>query len=145
MKRPTRLLLAFLFFTVAFAQIEEPIQKSLASPQALLGLMQGATDVIFLVTPLQSPALDGELTNAAGRGVKVYLITTAESTAQHLIGRGVSVKTLPSLSEGMALIDDTLIIGGLLGGTNQEAQTLDTTAFGPTVLEQLRVLWQVAQ
>ncbi|MGL4609057.1 MAG: hypothetical protein ACRCYY_05140 [Trueperaceae bacterium] len=141
------LLFGACFLTLAVAQsFDTPLQEVVQSPDVITTLLQDAKETLFMVTPVMSPTLEQELQAAAARGVAVYFITLpANPSVTSLQQAGVQVKTLETFSEGLLLVDKTLIAGGLLSGTQANTVKIDTSAFGTSVLEQLRAVWQIAK
>lgn len=139
--------------SVAAAQetpFDTPIQQPVTDPQQILASVGAAQENIFYVAPsLASESLAQSLAERAQAGVSVYVVVNADNVDALVSGlaqAGARVRVLDNFVEGMLLIDyDVLIAGGLISGSNRETLRVETRAFGTTVTDQLRALWQAAE
>ena len=148
----------FMLFTAAWCSFgvaqegpfDRPIQEPVTDPRQILADVSAAQENIFYVAPsLASESLAQGLAERAGAGVSVYVVVNTDKVNTLLSGvaqAGAQVKVLSNFVEGMLLIDtDVLIAGGLISGSNRETLRVETRAFGSTVTDQLRALWQAAE
>jgi hypothetical protein len=140
-------------FGLAAAQdtpFDQPIQEAVTDPQEVLATVEAAQENIFYVAPsLTSESLAQIMAARAQAGVSVYVVVNADKTNAllgGLAGAGAQVRVLGNFVEGMLLVDyDVLIAGGLISGSSRETLRVETRAFGTTVTDQLRALWQAAE
>ena len=143
-------LLLCLGLALAQTPYDEPIQQAVTDPAALVSAVDRAQEHVFVVSPaLATPGLADALANAITRGVRVYLVVArseaypADVTA--LANRGVEVRTLSALAEGVMVVDYRYLFeGGLVSGSDKPSQYLDIDAFGSSFIAQFRALWQAA-
>ena len=129
---------------------DRPIQQPVTDPRQILETVAAAQENVFYVAPsLASPSLAQSLTERAQAGVSVYIVVNADKVNDLVSGlaqAGASVRVLDNFVEGMLLVDyEVLIAGGLISGSNRETLRVETRAFGTTVTDQLRALWQAAE
>ena len=134
-----------------FAQtpLDAPVQQAVTDPQALTAAVDGAQEHVFAVTPQVSSALADALSRARTRGIRVYLVVQHQDTYPEavtgLARQGVEVRTLPSLGQGVLVVDYRYLFeGGLVSGTDKPSQSLDIDGFGGPFIAQFRALWQAA-
>ncbi len=129
---------------------DRPIQQRVTDPQQILETVGAAQDNIFYVAPtLASESLARSLAERAQAGVSVYVVVNADKVntlVSSVAQAGAQIRVLENFVEGMLLVDyDVLIAGGLISGSNRETLRVETGAFGTTVTDQLRALWQAAE
>lgn len=133
------------FLALLFQNLTIPVQPIQVTSSDIVDLLLSAQESIFLVTPIYSKTLEQHLKEAASGGIRVYLVSGNHSEQWSLSGPGVEVRTLESLSQGLLLVDKTLVAGGILSGQDLPSLQIDTSLYGFTITDQLRALWQLAK
>lgn len=138
------------FCAAQSSPFDKPIQETVTDGAAVLAAVDAAQESVFYAAPsLASESLAEHLADRAEAGVDVYVVVGGDSLnalVRSVAQAGGQIRVLENAVEGMLLIDqDVMIAGGLISGSNRETLKVETRAFGTTIVDQLRALWQAAK